>query len=96
MNSYDKTRPLYLETDASCVGLGAGLLQIRGEMNCTQNVTPHSSILILNTFVNKILPCVETRHSNIEEEALGTHHGLENFHHYCFTRTVSSQITSHW
>ena len=27
---YDKTKPLFIETDASVVGLGAALLQTRG------------------------------------------------------------------
>ena len=27
-------------------------------------------------------------HSNTEREALGILHGLEKFHHYCFTREV--------
>ena len=30
MKLYDISKPLYLETDASYVGLGTGLLQMRG------------------------------------------------------------------
>ena len=33
MKFYDVTGPVYLETDASGVGLGAGLLHIRDGMN---------------------------------------------------------------
>ena len=34
MMFYDALMPLYLEIDASSVGLGAGLLQVRDDMNC--------------------------------------------------------------
>ena len=37
---------------------------------------------------------VETDYSNIEREVLGILHGLEKFHHYCFTCEVSV-ITDH-
>ena len=33
MKFYDAARPLYLENDASSIGLGAGLLQVRDGMN---------------------------------------------------------------
>ena len=33
MKCYDTSRSLYLETDVSGVGLGAGLLQVRDGMN---------------------------------------------------------------
>ena len=34
MKFYDASKPLYLETDASSIGLGTGLLQVRDCMNC--------------------------------------------------------------
>ena len=34
MKFYDDTKPLYLETDASGIGLEAALLQLRDNMGC--------------------------------------------------------------
>ena len=36
MKFYDEMKPLYLETDASVIGLGATLLQTRDGMTCTR------------------------------------------------------------
>ena len=45
-------------------------------------------------FASKSITGAEHRYSNIEREALGILHGLEKFHHYCFTREVHV-ITDH-
>ena len=50
---------------------------------------PDNTILRPITFTSKSLMSTEQRYSNIEREALGTQHGLEKFHHYCFAREVS-------
>ena len=34
MEFYDASKPLYLETDAYSVSLGAGLLEVRDRMSC--------------------------------------------------------------
>ena len=53
--SYDKRRPLHLETYLSRVGLGAELLQIRKDMNCLQDIAPDNTILRLTAFASKSL-----------------------------------------
>ena len=94
MKFYDDTKPLYLETDASNISLGAALLQLRDNMSCQKDTAPDNTILHPITFVSKSLTGAEQRYSNIEQEALGILHGLEKFHHYCFGREVLV-ITDH-
>ena len=38
-------RPLYLETNASSIRLGAGLLQVRDDMNCRCDEIPDNTVL---------------------------------------------------
>ena len=45
MKFYDASRPQYLETDASGVGPGARLVQIRDGMNCGVTGVPDSATL---------------------------------------------------
>ena len=94
MKFYDKTKPLYLETDASGIELGAALLQTRDGTTCPKDIAPDTTILRPIAFASKTLTSAEWRYSNIEREALGKLHGLEKFHHYCFGRDVSI-ITVH-
>ena len=88
MKFYDDTKPLYLETDASDVGLGAALLQMCEGTTCQKDTLPDNTILQPIAFASKSLTGAEHRYSNIEREALGILHGLENFHHYCLAREV--------
>ena len=94
MKFYDDTKPLYLETDASGVGLGAALLQLHDNTTCQKGMAPDNIILCPIAFASKILTGAEWRYSNIKQEALGILHGLEKFHHYCFSREVLI-ITDH-
>ena len=94
MKFYDDTKPLYLETDASGVGLGAALLQLCKGTRCQKDVVPDNTILCPIVFASKRLTDTEQRYSNIKQEALGILHGLEKFHHYCFAREVLI-ITDH-
>ena len=94
MKFYNDTKLLYLETDASRVGLGAALLQLYSNTSCHKDMTPDNTILHPIAFASKSLTGAEQRYSNIEREALGILHGLEKFHHYCFSREVLI-ITDH-
>ena len=94
MKFYDDTKPLYLETDASRVGLGAALLQTCEGTTCQKDTVPNNTILHPIAFVSKSLTGAEHRYSHIEREALAILHGLQNFHHYCFAREVHI-ITNH-
>ena len=94
MKFYDDTKPLYLETVASRVGLGAALLQLHDNTTCQKGMVPDNIILHPIPFASKSLTGAVRRYSNIEWEALGILHGLEKFHHYCFSRVVLI-ITDH-
>ena len=94
MKFYNDTKPLYLETDAYSVGLGAALLQTWDGTTCQNDIVPDNTILCPIAFASKSLTSAEQRYCNIEREALCILHGLKKFHHYCFTREVHV-ITNH-
>ena len=54
MKFYDASKPLYLQTDASGVGLGAGLLQMQQGMNCTYDEVPNKVALHPNAFASRV------------------------------------------
>ena len=88
MEFYEDTKPLYLETDASGIGLRAALLQLQDNTYCQKGMAPDNTILCPTAFASKSLTGAEWRYSNIKYEMLGILHGLEKFHHYCFGREV--------
>ena len=94
MKFYDNSKPLYLETDASGIGLGAALLQLHDNTVCQKGVAPQNIALHPIAFASKSLTGAEQRCGNMEQEALGILHGLEKFHHYCFGQEVLI-ITDH-
>ena len=57
----DDTKPLYLETDASGVGLGAALLQLCDDTACQRDVAPDNTSLRLIAFASKGLTGAEQR-----------------------------------
>ena len=59
MKYCDETKLLYIEMDASGVGLGAPLLQIRNNTSCTKHEAPDNSILRLIALASKSLTVVE-------------------------------------
>ena len=59
MKHYDEMKPLYLETDASEIRLGATLLQTRGGTTCTEDIASDNTILRPTTFACRSLPNTE-------------------------------------
>ena len=55
MKFYDETKPLYLQTDASGIRLGATLLQTRDNTTCPEDIAPDNTILRPITFARKSL-----------------------------------------
>ena len=88
MKFCDISRPLHLDTDASCVGLGVGLLQIREGMNCGHDDVPDNVTLHPILPANRSLLGAEWQYSNIKWEAFGILPGLEKFYCYCFGKDV--------
>ena len=66
MKFYNDTKPLYLETYASKVGLGAVLLQLCKGATCQKDVAPDNTVLCPIAFASKSLTGAECRYSNIE------------------------------
>ena len=56
---YDDTKPLYLETDASGVGLGAALLQLHDNTTCQKDRAPDNVIIHPIAFASKSLTGAE-------------------------------------
>ena len=94
MKFYDESKPRYLKTDASRVGLGAALLQTQDGMMCQKDTVSDNTILWPIAFASKSLTSAECRYSNIGREALGMLHRLKKSHHYGFVRDVTV-ITDH-
>ena len=66
MKFYSDTKLLYLETDASGVGLGAALLQLHNNTTYQKGMAPDNIILCPIAFASKSLTGAERRYSNIE------------------------------
>ena len=60
MKFYDDTRLLYLETDASRVGLGVALLQMHKGTTCQKDTVPNNTILCPIAFASKSVTGTES------------------------------------
>ena len=78
MKFYNDTKPLYLETDAFRVGLGAAILQTQEGTTCQKDTMPDDTIMCPIAFASKSLTGAEHRYSNIEREALSILMGSKN------------------
>ena len=87
-------KKLYLKTDASCIGLGTSLLQLRDDLQFPWDEAPDNRALHPTAFASKSLTSKEMRYDKTEREALALLHSLEKFHHYCLACKVSI-ITDH-
>ena len=92
---FDKTKPVFIEVDASGHGLGAVLLQGNIEKFELENASQTEGKLLEFrnrlqpiAFASKSLSEAETRYSNIERELLGVVWAIEHFNHYTFANTV--------
>ena len=66
MKFHNDTKPLYLETDASRVGLGAALLQLHKGTTWQKDVAADNTILHPIALASKSLTGAECRYSNIK------------------------------
>ena len=92
---FDKTKPVFIEVDASGHGLGAALLQGNVEQFELDNAsqTDGKFLEFRNrlhpiAFASKSLSEAETRYSNIERELLGVVWAIEHFNHYTFANKI--------
>ena len=78
MKFYDETKPQYIETDASEVGLGAVLPQKRSNTIYHRDEVPDNNILRPMAFSRRSLIGAEKRYSNIEEKHWAWYMVLKN------------------
>ena len=67
MKFYNEKESLYLDSNASGVGLGAELLQVKNWMKCPHHKTPASMALCSITFAIKSLFNTETSYSPLRD-----------------------------
>ena len=96
MSYYDKTKPIFIEADASGQGLGAVLLQgsVNNEELKQASQTDGKYLKFRNklkpiAFASKSLSEAEQRYSNIERELLGVVWAIQHFNHYTFANKIN-------
>ena len=97
MKFYDTSRPLYLGTDASGIGLGVRLLQVRDGMNCGHEKVPDNAVLDPIAFATKSLSSAGWYYSRIEWEALEYYMAYRHSTITVLQRNYTLLLTtSHW
>ena len=96
LSYYDKSKPIFIEVDASGQGLGAVLLQgnVSNEELKNASQTDGKYLKFRNklkpiAFASKSLSEVEQRYSNIERELLGVVWAIQHFNHYTFANKIN-------
>ena len=96
LSYYDKSRPIFIEVDASGQGLGAVLLQgcVSDEELKQASQTDGKYLKFRNklkpiAFASKSLSEAEQRYSNIERELLGVVWAIQHFNHYTFANKIN-------
>ena len=95
LSYFDKSKPVFIEVDASSQGLGAVLLQGNKECFELENAsqTEGKFLHFRNrlepiVFASKSLSEADTRYSNIERELLGVLWAIEHLNHYTSVKRV--------
>ena len=83
MTFYNEKEHLYLEIDASSIGLGASLLQVRNRIQFPRHEASHNAAIWLIAFVSKSLTSSETQYSKGSPRHIEWHRELPSllFHH---------------
>ena len=96
LSYYDKSKPIFIEVDASGQGLGAVLLQgcVSNEELKQASQTDGKYLKFRNklkpiAFASKSLSEAEQRYSNIERELLGVVWAIQHFNHYTFANKIN-------
>ena len=96
LSYYDKSKPIFIEVDASGQGLGAVLLQgcvsneeLKQASQTDGKYLKFRNILKPIAFASKSLSEAEQRYSNIERELLGVVWAIQHFNHYTFANKIN-------
>ena len=79
MKFYDNTKTIYLETDASGVGLEAALLQLHEGTTCQKDIVPNNTILCPIALASKGFKVQNADAATLSERTRAYFMPLKNF-----------------